>query len=117
MASWSRCETKYQSSVTTNNSFGRRAAPATSPGFFPLPEAKVTLRPMLSTGSPLRKSPSSGSSGAIKILIPVDEPLNALFDRRLGLKADISHQRVDIRKCARHIAGLQRQHVLDRFLA
>src|ERR1700694_2941316 len=59
----------------------------------------------------------NASSDTVKIPVPVDKTLNSLFDRRLRLKADIGYQRVDVSKRARHVAGLQRQHVLDGLLA
>src|SRR6266403_5605651 len=57
------------------------------------------------------------SSGAIEIPVPVNEALDALFDRCPGLKADISHKCIYICKGTRHVSGLERQHVLQRLLA
>ena len=48
------------------------------------------------------------SSDPIKFFVPINETLNALFDRSLGLKADIGYERIDICESARHVSGLQR---------
>src|SRR3982074_2302031 len=60
---------------------------------------------------------ANASSGAIEIPVPVDEALDAFFDRCLGLKADISHKCIYICKGPRYVSRLKRQHVLQRLLA
>src|SRR5260370_24073703 len=62
-------------------------------------------------------SSANASSGAIKIPVPVNEALNALFDRCPGLKADISHKCFYICKGTRYVSRLKRKHVLQRLLA